>query len=259
MKQKLWARKAFIFLLLLIFLGNIYAEDKTLSLESVVLDDMDADPTANWIVSASEFTAKGYPQVAKVMAWPEALHGKTKEGMEYYCLGVRAGFDVKAYNYLEIVPAKPSDSSTPEEDIIFNDANGKSWVHKPVTFIGIAKALSVWVWSANYNYYFEAHIEDHNGVVHVLPMGDLDYMGWRNLRVEIPTAISQTSANAAKSKALKLIKFMVWTRPTEKVSEFFLYVDHVKILTDKFVSRYDGDLMEEPDFMNDVWGIKVEE
>ncbi len=33
----------------------------------------------------------------------------------------------------------------------------------------------------------------------------------------------------------------MWTRPEEKVDNFYIYFDQIKVLTDIFISRFDGD------------------
>jgi hypothetical protein len=48
----------------------------------------------------------------------------------------------------------------------------------------------------------------------------------------------------------------MWTKPAEKVNDFLLYVDHLKVLTDMFVSRFDGDGLADLDFINDTWNTE---
>lgn len=100
-------------------------------------------------------------------------------------------------------------------------------------------------------------MKDFTGVVHVLPLGNLNFTGWKNLSTEIPSSIPQSESYIPRLKRLRLEKFMLWTRPTERVSEFWCYFDQIKVLTDLFESRYDGDELGDEKFLQDTWGLTV--
>jgi hypothetical protein len=296
MNNKLWAPVVLIILLFVLTSVPSFTEDKSLSLESKILESFEDDPVtgetllSRWIVRPSKFvktyidlndnTEKKDIRLARVNTWPQALHGKNKEELPLYCLGFTTSFTRKGYNYVEIMPAREYDPQkdvrefvegkdndadvvftkcdkkwVPDrEKIIYVDPAGKEWVSNPIVFEGRTKALSVWVWGANFNYYFEAHLEDHRGITHVLPLGDLTFEGWKNLTIEIPPGIPQAEQYIPKLRRLKLVKFMVWTRPDERVSGFYMYLDQIKILTDLFETRYDGDELEDPQKIQEIWG-----
>ena len=46
---------------------------------------------------------------------------------------------------------------------------------------------------------------------------------------------------------------VLWTKPQENVSGFNIYLDQVKILTDTFVTRFDGDDLANPDKVQEIW------
>ncbi|MBN2441026.1 MAG: flagellar filament outer layer protein FlaA [Spirochaetales bacterium] len=296
MNNKLWAPVVLIILLFVLTSVPSFTEDKSLSLESKILESFEDDPVtgetllSRWIVRPSKFVKtyidlndnkeKKDLRIARVNTWPQALHGKNKEGLPLYCLGFTTSFTRKGYNYVEIMPSREYDPQkdvrefiegkdnegdvvftkcdkkwvSDREKIIYVDQAGKEWVSDPIVFEGRTKALSVWAWGANFNYYFEVHLEDHRGIVHVLPLGDLTFTGWKNLTIEIPSAIPQAEKYIPKLRRLKLIKFMVWTRPDERVSGFYMYLDQIKILTDIFETRYDGDELEDSQKIQEIWG-----
>jgi hypothetical protein len=296
MKMNTWAPVLLLIIFLLLTPFQGFAQNKALSLESRIVESFEDDPEtgetllSRWIVRASKFVKKYIDltdnkikpdiQMARVSAWPQALHGKNVEGDPFYCLGLTTAFTQPGYNYVEIMPAREFD---PEKDIrefiegkdeesdvvltkcnkryvsdtdkiIHIDQEGKEWVSDPIVFEGRVQAISVWVWGSNYDYYLEAHLEDYRGITHVLPMGDLSYEGWQNLTVEIPGVIPQSVQYIPKLQRLKLVKFMLWTRPDERVSNFYLYIDQIKIVTDLFETRYDGDELEEPKKIQEIWG-----
>jgi hypothetical protein len=291
-----WAPVFLLIMLLTLTTIPGYTQDKALSLESKILESFEDDPVtgesflSRWILRPSKFVktyidlndnkVKPDIQMAKVNAWPQALHGRNTEGNPYYCLGITTSFIQQGYNYIEIMPAREFnpvvdirefvDGKDEESDvvltkcnkkyvsdtnkIIYTDQAGKQWVSNPLVFEGRVQALSVWVWGSNYNFYLEVHLEDHRGIIHVLPLGDLTFEGWQNLTVEIPGAIPQAARYIPKLQRLKLVKFMLWTRPDERVSNFYLYLDHIKIITDLFETRYDGDDLEEAGKIQEIWG-----
>jgi len=258
MKGKILVGSTFILLLLFLLNFTIFTDERTVSYESYIFESFDEDPLSRWIVRGSDYTMPGFPKTAKVKVWPQALHGKNREDKDYFSLGINGSFGRKGYNYIEIVPAREATNTDKESDYIKIDADGKKWVHNPLTLKGRARSLDIWVWSANYNYYLEVQFEDYLGIVHTLPLGELLFSGWKNLNTEIPLSIPQAGPYIPKIKSLKLVKFILWTTPTEMVSNFYFYLDQIKVLTDLFESRYDGDELEDPAVMEEIWSGKKE-
>jgi hypothetical protein len=93
-------------------------------------------------------------------------------------------------------------------------------------------------------------------VVHIIPMGDLNFEGWRNLRIYVPDNIPQSQRYLPKRETLSLVKIRLWTRPTEKVDGFQIYFDQIKVLTDTFETLYDGDNLADPKTVNQIWENK---
>ena len=186
----------FLILSILFFLtGTATAERITEILESKIIESFDNPenreeaewPSHRWVIRGSKFSTKitdeegnvtdSYPKHTYVTTWPDALFGPNKEGRDLKVLGIHGKFDRKGYNFIEILPV--------EEE---NDQEGDP-IFKPIRLPGKTKIIDLWVWGSNYNYYLEVHIRDYKGIVHVLQLGDLDYTGWENLSVRIPTSI----------------------------------------------------------------------
>ncbi|RLE10686.1 flagellar filament outer layer protein FlaA [Candidatus Aerophobetes bacterium] len=210
------------------YLGTFHdVRFKMEDIRSIILDDFENNDR-NWQVSASRFTAEGFPQIKfGVEGVPIALQGAYQEGENKYVMGVRTAFTRKGYNRVWIYP---------EEEIVIP---------------GRLKKIDVWVWGANYNYFLEIHLRDYTGVVHKLPMGSLKFIGWRNLSVEIPSYIPQYIRYLPMEKPLTFVRFVIWTAPTERVDDFYIYFDHLKILTDVYRERFDGDILA--DKTKDIW------
>jgi hypothetical protein len=196
-------------------------------IRSIVLDDFESNER-NWQVDASRFTAEGMPQLkSEIEGSPIALQSKWAQGENNYVLGVRAAFTRKGYNRVWLYP---------EEEIVIP---------------GHAKKIDMWVWGANYYYNLEAHLRDYRGIVHIVPLGSLHFMGWKNLSADIPRYIPQHIRYLPMEKPLTLVRLAIWTEPIERVDDYFIYFDQLKVLTDVYRTRFDGDVLA--DETHDIW------
>ena len=227
-----------------------FADRPTENLQSRIIERFDS-PTETgryeyrqnhrWIVRGSKFVTEGFPVFSWVETWPQALYRTAPEGVELRSLGIQAAFDRMGYNFLEIIPVEDE-----------NDDNGNP-VPKGIPIPGRVKNIDLWVWGSNYNYYLDLHLMDHRGIVHVLRMGDLNFPGWRNLRVNVPSSIPQDVVYLPQRKGLELVKLVMWTRPTERVNGFFIYFDEIKVFTDVFEEPFDGDALTNPALLENLW------
>ena len=225
-------------LLLLLGTGMLLADDVTVNLESMVIESFDDPDARMWVVQGSKFITQDYPQIAYAPYWPDALFGTGNDSPDLRSFGVRAAFDRKGYNYLEIIPAVEGEDGP---------------VPQSIDLPGRVQTIDLWVWGSDHNYYLEAHIRDHRGINHVLNMGGLQYSGWRNLRTSIPNYVPQSVQTVPRYRGLELTKLVLWTQPQASVDGFYVYLDQLKVLTDTFESRFDGDILAEPDVIEDIW------
>ncbi len=227
-----------LFILMSVLLAlPVTADEETENLVSSILDDFDNPDQSKWIIVGSKFTTEGYPKTAYPVTWPAALYGSNKEGKEYKVLGINGKFDRMGYNYIELIP----------------DRKNEKGEYTGIPIPGRCKVLDLWTWGSNYDYYLEAHLTDYRGVTHVLPLGNLNYEGWKNLKVQIPGYIPQGRTYIPKLKQLSLVKLVMWTRPAERVDDFYIYFDQIKVLTDVFISRFDGDDLSQPETVQEIW------
>jgi hypothetical protein len=259
----------FILSLIVFFLaaGFGFGDEVTANLQSFIVETFDnpnapdtdeshADPRQwpnehRWMVQGSKFrtireTDNGkdeYPKMAFIHTWPENLYRKEPEGKTLRVLGIHGKFDRMGYNYVEIFPVRTGKDSEGNDRL----------VPREILLPGRVKNLDLWVWGANFDYYLEAHFMDYRGISHVLPLGSIKYKGWRNLSVNIPNYIPQSVIYAPALKGLKLVKFVIWTRPTEKVDDFFVYLDEVKVFSDMFENLWDGEGLGDPTVIQELW------
>jgi hypothetical protein len=222
---------------------SAFGDEQFVALESKILETFDHTDEASydWRLEGSKFATKSdddtFPKVTYVAAWPQALFGSNPEGADLKSLGIWGRFDRKGYNWIEVYPvaAGGGDDAQPAK----------------IPIPGRIRFLDLWVWGSNLDYRLEAYFEDYNGMIYTVNMGSLAYEGWKNLRVAIPPSFPQAKKVLPRLASLRFVKFRIWTAPTEEVGNFYIYFDQLKILTDTFESRYDGDELSNPD---KFWG-----
>jgi hypothetical protein len=171
-----------------------------------------------------------------------ALYGTNRNNLELYSLGIWGKFDRRGYNWMDVYPCVPGSGQNGEDPEAFE-----------IPIPGRIQYLDMWVWGSNLNYYLEAYFRDYQGVVHPLHMGSLAYQGWRNLRVRIPTNIPQSKRILPRYAGLSFVKFRIWTTPMERVDNFYVYFNQMKILTDIFETLFDGDELADPNNVQELW------
>jgi hypothetical protein len=251
-----------------------FGDDLTVNLESRVLETFDntEDALYVWHSDASRYAVGKddadkdnpvfanlnledgvfFPRLNYFEIWPMALFRNNRDNKELRSLGIWGKFKRMGYNWIDIYPTLKSegDDAKPYE----------------IPIPGRARYLDMWVWSSNLNYYIEAYVRDEQGVVHTLYLGNLSHQGWKNLRAAVPNGVPQhkrilidpstsntLSVTDRNAVFLKFVKFRIWTTPREAVGNFYIYLDQFKVLTDTFVTLYDGDELTDPDWIRENW------
>ncbi len=218
------------------------ATDRPQNFESIMLDNFDDPETSQWMVVGSKFINEdAYPlEYQLIEAWPEAVYRRVADEQELRSLGIRAAFNRKGYNYLEIIPMGEN-----EEGELVAD---------PIPLPGRIQHMDMWVWGSNRSYYIEAQIRDHRGIVHTLHFGDINFRGWNNIKMYMPSYIPQEVSYVPQRQGLELVKLVLWTRPEERVDQFYIYLDDLKCFTDTFDDPFDGELLADPEYVDELWG-----
>ena len=226
-------------LLLLFPAASATADETTANLQSKVIVSFDDPDSRLWIVQGSKFTTKDFPQTSIVRTWPDSLFGRNPEKKDLFALGIHSRFDRKGYNSIEIIPAKKG-------------SDGKL-VPTTLPLPGRMKSIDLWVWGSNYNYTMDVHLRDFEGIDRVLHLGSLQFAGWRNMSTTITGNIPQSRRYIPRFQALELTKLVIWTTPNERVDDFYIFLDEVKVLTDLFETRFDGDNLADPKALDELW------
>jgi hypothetical protein len=234
---------------------GLSAQEQTSNLESIVIQSFDDPEAQPWFVIGSKFATAGYPKVAYPKTWPIAVFGLNPANPELRSLGVAMLFDRKGYNWVDMIPGSKS-----------GEGDGVSYDPIELPLPGRVRQLDMWIWSGNYNFYMEVFVRDYKGIVHTLRIGDMNHVGWKNFKVNVPSIIPQSKRYLPKTENLKLVKIRIWTQPTEVAAApvraeapahekaIYFYFDQLKILTDTFEVMFDGDSLTDSKLIEELWG-----
>lgn len=237
----------------------ISADEITVRFESRVIESWDGQDATffsdtgepiSWYVRGSKFSAPDLPEIAYAMnEWPDDLFGTRPDNPESLgALGIHGAFERQGYNRIELIPG-------------VNTADG--FVAKAIPLPGRIQTLDFWVWGSNYEYFTEVHFRDYQGVSHVLfpfrnenlrDPGSIKFIGWKNMYITMPSHIKQAVSYKPELATLHLSKFVFTTHPDEIVSDFYIYLDHLKVLTDIHESFYDGSDLTNRERIAEIWG-----
>ena len=211
------------------FCVPLVAQPNAKSVETQVIDNFDTDAPWQWSAQGSRMCTTGYPIVKKFEGIPNSLVPLQKPDVKAMVLGMKTKFNRKGDNWVEIYPTK----------------DGKPFEYE---FVGTVKQIDVWVWGANYNYTLEMMVRDGNGRVYVLPVTDLNYKGWKECIVTIPTSILQHSTLRSGRPNMSFVGFRVRSGADAPVDDFVIYFDNLLYATNTLDSIYDGYTLQRQDF-----------
>lgn len=117
---------------------------------------------------------------------------------------------------------------------------------RPLPIEGITKTISVWVAGRNNEHELEILISDHFGNRAVLPMGKLNFSGWKKLTVTVPPFIKQRDYHYNDVMGLTVDGFNVKCNIDETYGQYYIYIDDIRAITDLFAeeSRDSDDIMD---------------
>lgn len=203
----------------------LMAQEYNKNYQTYLVDSFDTADGAEWewVARGSKFITDGYPILQMFDGMPRTLrvmYSEEDSSSKQY-LGVQAKFKRMGDNWFDIVPS----------------VDGEPY---EIPFKGEISRLDMWVWGADYLYELEILLRDVEGRVHTIPVGWLNFKGWKNMGVSIPTSIKQTTKYLGTDAKLKFVCFRIRTNPNERVDDFRFFIDEFKALTDVFVDSYDG-------------------
>jgi Flagellar filament outer layer protein Flaa len=119
---------------------------------------------------------------------------------------------------------------------------------RPIPVEGVVKTLSMWVVGRNTNHVLNVDIRGIDGRLAELPIGPLNFTGWKQLTVAIPETVTQQDFHYSDRSGIEIEGFSVDTAPLEAYGSYYLYLDDLTAVTDLF-----GQQQRNVDDMSDAW------
>lgn len=119
---------------------------------------------------------------------------------------------------------------------------------RPIYVPGITKNISVWVVGRNYEHQLRLIVDDLSGHRFSLPMGKLNFSGWKKMTVTIPENVKQQERHYNDTTGLKVVGFEIIPDVKDTRGDYFVYFDDLRATTDMFL-----DYARDPDDMIDNW------
>jgi len=215
------------------------AQDSGVNYQTYMVETFDSPESSEitWNGFGSKFITEGYPILKYFDGMANALRiMQSDSDKEYKFLGMQFKFNRQGDNWVDVYPTRGSGEGD----------NAAAPYEIPLK--GIVQRLDLWVWGAGYAYDLEILVRDCNGRIHTLPVATLNYHGWRNLAVTVPTNIQQKSRYLSQRKYMSFVAFRIRTHPTENVDDFYIFFDEFKALTNTRAASYDGFELENAKF-----------
>lgn len=118
---------------------------------------------------------------------------------------------------------------------------------RPKYVTGIVKKISVWVSGRGKGHELSIILRDMQGNIKKLPLGILNFTGWKKLETSIPIDVYQVDINDA-GYGLYIIGFVIDTKFEDTVGRYYIYFDNVRAITDVL-----EEAIKEEDDITDGW------
>jgi len=178
--------------------------------------------------------------IHKVLMMKElAEYGKVNN---QYVLGIRIVPPQRDYYEIEVLAPKKYVDREGNLQIAPNETDpitNKPSIGIPIP--GIGKSLSLWVHGRGYDVDLYIRLVDWKGANYNVKVGSLNYVGWRPLRIKIPTTIPQSIDAWPQNKFLVVHSLVLKTNPkTLPQEKIYMFFDHLIALTDVYNLFFDG-------------------
>lgn len=131
-----------------------------------------------------------------------------------YVLGVRVDFQKRGNNWFAVYP------------------------YRPIRLEGVVKSFEVWVAGRQKTHKLFIIVEDVYGDEKLIPMGKLNFLGWKRMYVNVPDQITQFDYKITNRRGLVFKGFMVECSPLESWGKYYIYFDNLTAEVSRFWEEY---------------------
>ncbi len=110
---------------------------------------------------------------------------------------------------------------------------------KKLTIDKQCRSISMWVYGKNFPGEISIMLRDAANTSHRLIMGNLDYLGWRKLSVNIPPAVKQSDEHLSQKREIEITRIMYNPGNVGHVlKQSYIYIDDISAtVREKFYDR----------------------
>jgi len=222
----------------------------------------------NWVVTLASSSQNVINEAAS-MVKPATVRQGAAQFAGQTVMGVRVHFPTEPYNSWAMIappfdiPAYMDKTSVDANGNLVTAANQQGLGDKfdgygVVKNVGTLKSVSVNVMGLNYPESLSVVLTDQNNEQQEIPLGNLNFDGWRTLTWNNPNYVSEVRNRQLRSYPLypnltpyrKLTGFLVYRDAAQIGGDFISYIKDVSITYDKAVLNLQSDINNEQ-----VWGI----
>lgn len=182
----------------------------------------------------------GSPNDMAVEEWSLTDLGKKKDK----CLGLRFKFRYPGHNSIHIIPPKEMDWRSKKPVYRYNPSTRKDEQEVGLQLPGKAKGISLWIHARGKPYSLEVWVKDYMGDTHVFKFGSVNYVGWRPLKIYIPSNVPMETESYPQIRVSRITRFVLRVEPGSSseamTEESYFFIDQIKTLTDTFEVNFDG-------------------
>lgn len=177
----------------------------------------------------------------------------TEKGKTAKVLGVKFHFTYPGYNEVtmrpprtkkyEVIRSKPflnENDFKKGQDGKFAQPSNRSYSVYGLEMPGVSQEVSLWVNGRGNDYELEGWFQDWKGDTHILKFGSLNFIGWRPLKIAIPSNVPQGVDSYPRNKTLVLTQFRLRSHPKTSGESVILFFDEIKVLTNTHDVHFDG-------------------
>ncbi len=119
---------------------------------------------------------------------------------------------------------------------------GNNWFatypYRPIKLEGLVKTFEVWVAGRQKNHRLFIMVEDIYGDTKIIPMGKLNFLGWKRLYVHVPDQIDQFDYTLSHRRGLVFKGFLIKCDPLESRGRYYIYFDNLTAEVSRFWEEY---------------------
>ncbi len=109
---------------------------------------------------------------------------------------------------------------------------------------GRCKKIALWLLGRGRDVDFGIIIRDYLGKNYYLDVTKLNFVGWKYFKIDVPLYIPQSFDIYPQRMTIEIVGFYVVNHPTQYADTlyqpFYLYIDQLEVLVDRFTQQYPG-------------------